>query len=269
VKLVSLADFPFTPFSKIVRGDLEPETKYPTAWSWILLIYLLESFARDAGVIHSDVIAFQDAVSAFRQMGLSPAGNPASIVRASAKTNFKLALPGKLAEFSWSGSETRPALEIPDFVESLKELIGGVRSSSRHYLIIDGLDDIMTSREVQFKSLSALIFEVQRLNKVLNDRAVPAKIILLCRTDLFEKIPGTNKNKIRQDNSVELDWYHDPREPSRSLLVKISQLRTELSLGSGLNMFAEFFPHHIDHTDAPRFLTRRSRLCFTGVSGER
>lgn len=41
-KLVSLADFPFTPFSKIVRGDAEPETKFPTAWSWILLIYLLE-----------------------------------------------------------------------------------------------------------------------------------------------------------------------------------------------------------------------------------
>ena len=85
------------------------------------------------------------------------------------------------------------SLGIPDFAENLKQLIGGVRSNGHHYLIIDGLDDIMTSREVQFKSLAALIFEVQRLNKLLSDREVPAEIILLCRTDLFERIPGTNK----------------------------------------------------------------------------
>src|SRR5208282_4538232 len=106
VRLVSLADFPFTPFSKIIRGDAEPETKFPTAWSWILLIYLLESFARDEGISHRDAAAFNDAVRAFRQMGLSPAGNPGAIVRASAKNSFKLALPGKLAEYSWSGSES-------------------------------------------------------------------------------------------------------------------------------------------------------------------
>lgn len=72
VKLVSLADFPFTPFSKIIRGDAEPETKYPTAWSWILLVYLLESFAKDEGVGHPDKVVFQDAIAAFRRMGLSP-----------------------------------------------------------------------------------------------------------------------------------------------------------------------------------------------------
>ena len=49
VKLLSLSDFPFTPFSKIIRGNSEPESKYPTAWSWILLVYLLESFAKDEG----------------------------------------------------------------------------------------------------------------------------------------------------------------------------------------------------------------------------
>jgi hypothetical protein len=131
VKLVSLSDFPFTPFSKVIRGDAEPETKYPTAWSWILLIYLLESFARDGSIRHPDPSAFQDAVLAFRQMGLSPATNPATIVRSSSKNNFKLSLPGKLAEFSWSGSETRPASEIPDFVESLKHLISGIPSFFR------------------------------------------------------------------------------------------------------------------------------------------
>src|SRR5664280_2028032 len=59
VKKINLEDFPFAPFSKIVRGDLEPEAKYPVAWSWILMIYLIESFSRDAGMHHPDPMAFQ------------------------------------------------------------------------------------------------------------------------------------------------------------------------------------------------------------------
>ena len=247
VKLVSLADFPFTPFSKIVRGNEEPETKYPTAWSWILLVYLLESFAKDNGIIHEDPAAFQDAVNAFRTMGLSPDAAPGSIVRQSAKKTFKLALPGKLAEFSWSGSESRPPSEIPNFVESLKKLISGIQSESHHYLVIDGLDDVLTTREVQYKSLSALIYEVCRLNVMFQQNNVPAKIILLCRTDLFELVPGPNKNKIRQDHAVELDWYRDPREPNSSELIRIAQIRAKRSLGSDVELFREFFPANVDY----------------------
>ncbi|MEE3499883.1 P-loop ATPase, Sll1717 family [Acidiphilium acidophilum] len=259
VKLVSLADFPFTPFSKMIRGGAEPETKYPSAWSWILLIYILESFAKDEGIRHPDQVVFQDAIKSFRNMGLSPAAEPGSIVRTTAKTNFKLSLPGKLAQLAWSGSESRPAAQIPDYVESLKHLIHETRSENRHYLIIDGLDDILTSREIQYKSLSALIFEVARLNRDFLTHNVPAKIILLCRTDLFEIIPGTNKNKVRQDNAVELDWYHDPRSPENSLLLQIAQTRATRSLGSGVQLFEDFFPQSIDGVDVRRTLLDMTR----------
>ncbi|MES5099251.1 hypothetical protein ABUK73_13560 [Agrobacterium sp. BA1120] len=244
-RLVSLADFPFTPFSKLIRGDAEPEAKYPTAWSWILLIYLLESMAGDEGGSHYNMPSLMDAAKAFRQMGLSPASDPASIVRTTSKNTFKLALPGELASFEWAGSDIRPASEIPDFVESLKTIIRGFRSSSRHYLIIDGLDDILTSREIQYKSLGALIFEVSRLNSDFVKHGVPAKIILLCRTDLFERIPGANKNKVRHDSSVEFDWYHDPQNPENSLLLHAAEIRASRSLGSGTKLFGTLIPDQL------------------------
>lgn len=259
VKLVSLGDFPFTPFSKIIRGDAEPEVKYPAAWSWLLLTYILESFAQDEALYHPDPIALQDAIKAFRMMGLSPAGNPAALVRASSKSNFKLSLPGKLAEYSWSGSETKPASELPNFVESLKTMLSQARSTSRHYLIIDGLDDVLTSREVQYRSLSALIFEVSRLNKLFLSFGCPVSIVLLCRTDIFERIPGANKNKIRQDSAVELDWYHDPREPYDSLLVKIAELRGNLSLKKNVDLFKNYFSSHIDRVETIRYLLDMTR----------
>ncbi len=192
-------------------------------------------------------------------MGLWPAADPAAIVRVTAKKNFKLSLLGKLAEFGWSGAETRPASEIPDFVESLKQLIREIRSDSKHYLVIDGLDDVLTSREIQYKSLSALIYEVGRINTDLKKNGVPAKVVLLCRTDLFERIPGANKNKIRQDHAVELDWYHDPREPDQSLLVRIAQIRAERSLGGEVDLFRALLPKRIDGVDTTRVLLDMTR----------
>lgn len=259
VKYIVLSDFPFTPFSKIIRGGDEPEHRYPAAWSWILLIHVLESLAADEGLEHPQMAEFQDALSAFRKMGLSPSGSPAAIVRTTAKKTFKLALPGSLAQYEWSGSDTRPASEIPDFVESLKTLISGCKTSSTHHIIIDGLDDILTSREVQFKSLSALVFEVDRLNKIFRDNDVKVKIILLCRTDMYEKIPGANKNKTRRDYGVELDWYHDPNDPGNSLLVNLAQKRASRTLGRDCEIFSEYFVTKIKGKDIQKYLLDMTR----------
>lgn len=259
VKPIALSDFPFTPFSKIIRGDAEPEHKYPAAWSWILLIHVLESLASDESLSHPRMAEFQDAINAFRKMGLSPSGSPAAIVRTTAKNSFKLSLPGALAQYEWSGSDTRPASEIPDFVESLKTLICDARTASSHYLVLDGLDDILTSREVQFKSLSALVFEVDRLNKMFRDNNINVKIILLCRTDMYEKIPGANKNKTRHDYAIELDWYHDSNDPGNSLLVNLAHRRASRSLSRDCDIFNEFFVSQIKGKPIEKFLLDMTR----------
>jgi hypothetical protein len=107
--------------------------------------------------------------------------------------------------------------------------------------------------------LSALIFEVARINRDFRTNDVPAKIILLCRTDLFESIPGSNKNKVRQDNAVGLDWYHDPRSPENSLLLTIAQVRAARSLGPETKLFEDILPQSIDGVDTRRFLLDMTR----------
>ena len=72
--------------------------------------------------------------------------------------------------------------------------------------------------------------------------SVPAKILLLCRTDLFEKLPGANKNKLRQDSAIVLDWYHDPRQPGGSSLVRLVNLKARVSDHSLADVFAAYFP---------------------------
>jgi hypothetical protein len=87
--------------------------------------------------------------------------------------------------------------------------------------------------------------EVSRLNATFRKESVPAKILLLCRTDLFEKLPGANKNKLRQDSSINLDWYHDPREPGDSKLVRLVNLKARVTDRALADVFAAYFPPQV------------------------
>lgn len=258
VKQVLLADFPFSLFSKIVRGDSEPEAKYPTAWSWILLIYLLESFEKDEGASHHNPHSLTEVVNALGKMGLCPAKDASSIVRTSSKANFKLTVP-PVFEGSLGIGELRPASEIPAFVESLKNLACGVKTNSRHYIVIDGLDDILTKKGSQYTSIGYLVYEVDRLNNMLYANKVPAKIILLCRTDIFERIDGANKNKVRQDSAIDINWYHDTRNPERSALISAANLRAKISLGRDVDIFRDFISSRIDGQDPRTYLLDMTR----------
>lgn len=258
VRKMDMEDFPFTPFSKLIRGDIEPESKYPTAWSWIVLIYIMYSFRKDEGMSHPDQPSFISAVKCFEAMGLVPNNKPGDLIRTSSRASFKLMIP-TVAEASSTTKELRPASEIPYFVESIKEMIRHCRSSSKHFLVIDGLDDILTKRDVQYDSLNALIYETNRLNQDFRRNCVPAKIILVCRTDLFDRLGGANKNKVRQDYAVELDWYRDTLEPDKSELIKLADKRAERSLGTPTSIFGEFLKVRIDDGDLRKSLLDMTR----------
>jgi hypothetical protein len=102
--------------------------------------------------------------------------------------------------------------------------------------------------------LAALIYETDRLNISFQKDSLPIKIIVLCRTDLFEKLPNANKNKMRQDAAITLDWYHDPRAPTNSKLIELINHRAMVGRGTATDVFAEFFPPHVNlygHPNGP------------------
>jgi hypothetical protein len=239
---VFLSDFPFKSFDKIFSGSSEKESKLPTSWSWLLLLMLMSSYKKDLGAETSNDISFLRSYDTLSEFGLLPSGNIRQIVLQSSKKTFKIQLP-KILEYATEtcSSQAESDLQFSCLVDHLKDICCNFKSDNLHIVIIDGLDDILTMRKIQYKSLSALLFEVDRLNLLFFRSKTPAKFVLLCRTDLFEKLPGPNKNKIRQDNAIELDWYHDPRSPHDSLLVKLVNLRAKLSLEREIDIFQKYF----------------------------
>lgn len=65
---------------------------------------------------------------------------------------------------------------------------------------------------------------------------------MLLRTDIFETLASANKNKVRQDNAIELDWRGDPRRPRDAMLTRLANLRASHSLGVETDIFLQFFP---------------------------
>jgi hypothetical protein len=245
VTLVSLADFPFTPFKKIIKGEAEPESRYPTAWSWLLLLYLFDSFNKDNGREHLDEQAFQTAFANLQHLGLLPGPDLRRAVLTSSKTTFGAELL-KVGVKVERATERQDATDLVFFVDSLKLIACAMRSPSRHLLVIDGLDDILAKRDIRFEAISALIFEANRLNQAFAQEGVPAKVVVLCRTDLFERLPGANTNKLRQDAAIALDWYRDSRNPAESDLIRLVNHRASLSAGGSIDVFATFFPERLD-----------------------
>lgn len=239
---MDLGDFPYAAFSKIVPGAEAPQSRYPAAWSWLLMIHLIASLERDANLNVPDQAAFDATVSALRQMGLMPIMGLTNLVRTSGETAVKITIP---PFFEGQHKAQSTTIDVPYFVENLKRLILNLRTESKHIIVIDGLDEIVTSQKAQWESLGALIYEVNRLNSSFSTNGLNAKILLLCRTDIFELLDGANKNKIRQDSAIEMDWYSNPSSPTESRLVSIANLRAALALGRRVNVITEFFPAKI------------------------
>lgn len=241
---INLGDFPFSTFAKIVRGDDEPESKYPMAWSWLLLLATINSLCGDEGLSTPYSLEWGRTVNELRGRGFLANPDITELVRKSAKKQLKLNL--KIFEHTEESGGTGIQFDVPEIVSGLMKLVMSCRSNSRHVIVLDGLDEIVVKRDTQAKILGALVFRVERLNQELSVAGVPVKILLMCRTDLFEKISGANKNKVRQDKAVELDWFHDPRDRSSSNLVKIANLRAQHALGDGkLDVISLWFPREI------------------------
>lgn len=255
---IQLGDFPFTPFSKIVKGDIEPEAKYPIAWAWLLYIKIIESISQDNAAIHERQSKFDGAVRALSEAGFIGNVDISKIVNASSKRSFSIKIP-EIIELSTDSERQEPSQDISFYVSSFKSIVESIKTPSDHLIIIDGLDDIITKRSTQYSALGGLMFEISRINSSLRSKGLAVKICCLCRTDIFERISNPNKNKLRQDYCVELDWYEDPSDISESMLVKAANLRAKVALNEDVNVLKKYFIDNINGIPTGKYLLNHTR----------
>ena len=262
-----LSSFPYKRFGRIIPGKDEIEIRYPRAWEMLLLISLLNSFIQDEYGLSLATQEFRNLITILEDNSLIPADDLQQLATKCTKNNFNIKIPipipllGTPIEVSTASEKNQKELhliEIPPFVNILLRTVLTFKSKSRHLIVIDGLDDVLMSKTAQTRIISALLLSAQRLNREFKRNKIGAHIVILCRTDLFESLPNPNKNKIRQDDGIRLNWYHDPQHPVDSGLVKLAELRSTLS-GQGHVDIWHSFPSINKNYDIRKWLLDHTR----------
>jgi hypothetical protein len=129
ISTIFLGDFPYGDFSRLVQGD-DPEVKYPTAWSWLILVKLFDSLTRDQAVAPGE--SFEFAIDSLKKLGLLPTPSLKEMVLTSSSRTFKIKLP-VLFESEFRRDRHEQNLKFPFFVEKLKTILVGTNFTEQAY----------------------------------------------------------------------------------------------------------------------------------------
>ena len=259
VRRLFLADFPFVDFGHILRGSQDVSARYPSTWSWLLYLQLLASFTGDEGASSTDPQALEKTVTVLRRYSFIPTPGLHEIVLRTSEKGFRLSL-ARTVEGAIKGSRASTAdLNFLTFVETLRMVAASVRSNSRHLLIIDGLDDVLLREPIQYDALAALVVEVARTNAALKESNAPGKVVVLCRTDIYDRLPGPNLNKIRQDSSIQLEWFGDPQQLERSGLIAVANTKARVSDPKLMDLIDAYLPSRVQDQPIRKYLLDRTR----------
>lgn len=242
----SLKDFPFKNFYKIVTGDAEIEVKAREAWRWLLAIKVLNKMEEDADAHSEKKEVVKKFVEVFTQAGLFPLSDMSTLVKRTSTNSFKAGLKSFNVELTQNKENADVSIALS--TEFVMKLLKSYKESHRHVMVIDDLDYNISPRREQFISIAALINEVKDLNNYMLTEGIPVKIIVLCRTDIFDRLPDPNKNKTRRDSSFMFSWYKEGvNTPSDSPLIQLVNKRAKLVYPDLSDVFGYFFPNVYNH----------------------
>ena len=242
-----LKDFPFKFFDKIINSE-DRNFKYKTIWRWLLCTKVLSSMCSTLSDNTHCNKETENAIKVFTQLGLFPVLNISSLVKRTSNTTVSATL--KSLGISHSVCENYAEADMEMLTDYIKMLICSIKENKPRLIIIDELDDILTPNGRQFENIAALIKEVKDLNSYFRRNNILVKILILCRTDMFERLPGQNLNKIKQDNSFTFTWYREGVNCNvDSDLIHLVNKRARLTYPDLQDVFSQFFPKKYDDTD--------------------
>lgn len=239
-----LKDFPFKEFDKILASE-DKLIRYKKLWSWILCVKVFGNLYSDSSASIQTQEDLSKVNKIFTQAGIFPVMKISSLVKKSVTDSVKASI--ECLELARTESSENVSVDIEMLTDYLKNLITCFKEGKRQVMIIDDLDDILSPKGVQLGIISALINEVKELNRFFLLSYIPFKILVLCRTDMFERLPDPNKNKIKQDSSFTFTWYREGVDKSEdSDLIELVNTRARLVYPELQDVFKTFFPKIYD-----------------------
>lgn len=247
VKLYDLEHFPYQLFSQIIPSKEAPETKYPDNWEFILMVAAINSFIHDEGFQFPNDHKEMFVLKSLKNMGLISNEKKLSlddIVKTATGKKLSFGAGGLSVEAS---KQNEKSFNPKKLLYALQDIFYSITFDKQHMIIIDGLDNVLTQRKKQYSSIAALILASDVINRKCFLNKMNFKVIILCRSDLFGKLSDPNKNKIKQNSGILLDWYQDRVNLKSTNLANLINLRAKVSTGQEIDVFDTCLPLDISH----------------------
>lgn len=244
VQILEMGQLSFQSFSKIRIDSAEDKSRYPATWKYMLYVHLLQQIMEDQSVSYADFPDFDRFVKSLREYGVLPADGLEKMVAKTKGKKFQINLLN-MVKYEYRREGDSAFVDLSDLIELLENKLRNLSSNSEYRLIIDGLDDLLTDKQKQFEIIAALVHAVKYINEKLRETALNAKVILLVRSDIYGVLPDSNLNKFQRDFGRKIEWYDEASSMSESRLLKLINLRAELSCGESVNVVHRWLPRAI------------------------
>lgn len=270
VSVVRLQHYHYNDILKIAGNR---QSYIPRAWSWLMLLSLFCSFmkAKEPIGTAAGLESLYRALEASGLVGPDSTMNPSFIEElflACRRDGFKSKIaaayravlePGTTISHQAQTLQGQADFDLSQFVRILESALVGTPTSYRHFLIIDDTDKIRdTNRNLDQSSLVSLLELIQEASH-LNDLFAAtngAKIIVLCRTELIERLPGPKVTPIIQDYSLELNWYASCEEGVIPL-IRVANQRASFQCGENVDVFLDYMPEMVGRRIDPLTATNK------------
>ncbi len=242
VDVALLKDFPFDEIPHLVPGEENVSVRTSLAWSILLLLRVVDSLSQDEALIDPSG-NLRSLVKHLERLGVLQKKRFRDLVFRAREVNLGVELP-KLLKGDLAVEVGSPITTLKGIRDTLLDVICTVETESRHLVIIDGLDEVFDGFERYYPMIASLIHEVDDLNANFDEADASCKLILLCRADIYERLPSPNINKLRDYSSM-LNWYSNPQRPRDSKLFALATHRARLGGYTGSDVVTDYLPAHV------------------------
>ncbi len=245
--LVLVRDATALPLAEVPRvqtGQAPGPERTVVAWKFILLCNYLELLLRDTDCTTQFDKEVQRVAKLLRDYGFMGDASGRALLNASS-TTIQIPIP-KLGTIY--KRESKSSLNMYSIVPYLETWASQALSSSRHILLIDGLDSIFLNDEKYDESLASLVQAAYSVNQKLMSSQASGSVVLLLRNDVFSRIALSlpDSQKMRDDLAFDLDWrVLSGAAGVNAPLIRLANQKAAKALDIDSVRVLEYFPNKI------------------------
>lgn len=204
----SLTKFDYTMFESFAgKKGVIGGRRFMSTWTYLLLVEIVK-LVRD-NVVSCENERISALINALEEHGILSSEDIVHSANFIKKRGVELSIDASIASVKGQRS-TEETIVIND-MDEISELMTSCLSELyfgdiSHYLLIDGLDDALRCECFASDVIMGLVRASQDINRIMFTSSLKMKIVILLRTDIWDKCKDPDKNKITRDESINLLW---------------------------------------------------------------